>query len=651
MPEDTNPRHNSQGAPRSSLLHPPAATFLAVGIWFGVATGLVEGFGLLLFQRINSARWGPMIHVSEEIIWISPLVDLGFFLLPALIVGVVGRLIPRLPAMRVLIFLLAFLSVYDWLTLTGRLYYRACLLLALGVAAAFSRWFHSHESAALQFWRRTVPWMLAALVLTGVGIQGSNWLREREAVAHLPTAAPGSPNVLVIVVDTLRADHLSSYGYARPTSPNLDRLAQQGVLFENALSTCSWSYPSHVSLLTGRYEFEHGLGKIGRMPLFGSGPGMGGYPTLGEALEQRGYRTGAFSANRTFFTRDLGFWRGFTHFEDYFQSPADMFVRTLFGREFARIYLTRSDKSKVKRAARALGLESLLDPDSEGSGPYGGAQAVRKRAPEVTRELLQWIDGDRRQHPFFAFLNYFDVHFPFGGPRSYPKPGWEQNTVIGQYDSGIKYVDDALAQLMSELGKRGLTQNTVVVITSDHGEALGQHAMTFHGRALYREQIHVPLIFWYPDHLPAGMRVPTPVTNAAIPATMMELLDPKATAEFPGPALPALWNGTQAGRNWPIPLSELAQNRYLGKEDASADRLVPTATTGPMKSLVTLRWHLITHKELGEQLYDWAADSSELNNLVSTPEGRTEASKLTSQLADILAKSAARPVVPHVSRP
>jgi len=103
--------------------------------------------------------------------------------------------------------------------------------------------------------------------------------------------------VLVIVVDTLRADHVSSYGYARPTTPNLDRIAQQGTLFENAVSTTSWSLPSHVSLLTGRYQFEHGVGNVQPAPWLGWGnKGLGGFPTLGEALEQKGYRTGAFSA-------------------------------------------------------------------------------------------------------------------------------------------------------------------------------------------------------------------------------------------------------------------------------------------------------------------------------------------------------------------
>ena len=482
-----------------------ASSFLLVGLGFGIATGFIEGIGLLLFQRINWARWGPMMHVSPEIIWISPIVDLIFFLLAALICWTIARLVPRAPAMRVLIFLLTFLTVYDWLTLTSRLYHRACFLLALGVAVAFTRWCGKRESALLQFWKKATPWVVALWILAFAGIQGGRWLRERSSVASLPIATANAPNVLVIVVDTLRADHVSSYGYSRATTPNLDRMAQQGVLFENAISTCSWSLPSHVSLLTGRYQFEHGVGAVQPEPWLGWGSqGLGRLPTLGEALEQKGYRTGAFSANRTYFSRDLGFGRGFIHFEDYFHSSSDAFVRTLYGREFARIYLKRSEHSLVKRMLRKLGLTSLLDQDAEGSGSYGGAFGVRKRADVVNREVMAWIDRDR-QRPFFAFLNYFDVHDPYGAPRGYPRPSWPRQTDIDAYDDGVKYVDDYIGQLMDELQRRGLADNTLVVITSDHGESLGQHHLRTHGKALYRELIQVPLVIWYPGHAPRGI--------------------------------------------------------------------------------------------------------------------------------------------------
>ncbi len=617
-----------------------ATSLLVVGLGWGTATGLIEGAGLLLFQRINWAAWGRMIHVSGEIVWISPIVDAIFFLALALICSAVTRLAPRLPAVRVLVFMLGFLSVYDWLTLTGRLYHRACLLLALGAAVAFARWCGQRENVFLKFWKKATPWVLAAWLLVFAGIQGGQRLRERNVVAELPPAEPGAPNVLVIVLDTLRADHLAAYGYARPTSPNFDRVAQQGVLFENAISTTSWSLPSHVSLLTGRYQFEHGIGNVQPAPWLGWGDkGLGGFPTLGEALQQRGYRTGAFSANRTYFTTSLGFGRGFQHFEDYFHSPADMFVRTLYGREFARIYLNRTDRSKVKRALRFLGMNSLLDKDSEGSGNYGGAQGVRKRADVVNGEMLRWIDRSKNDragvHPFFAFLNYFDVHYPYGGPPTYPKPAWDHGGRIDAYDASVKYADDAIGRLMQALEQRGLSQNTLVILTSDHGESLGQHGLTYHGQALYRELIHVPLVMWYPGHLPPGMRVRTPVTNAAIPATILSLLGGGAPDAFPSSSLITLWQ-TGSGTDWPNPLSELARNDIADKEDKAAAKVVPTATTGSMKSLVTPQWQLITHETMGDQLYDWALDPVESNNLIHTPEGQATAVGLKSRIDDVM---------------
>ncbi len=626
-----NPREHSGG-------RPALTTLLAVAVWFGIVTGLVEGAGLLLFQRLNWARWGPMLHVSEPILWVSPLVDLTFFLLLALISTLIGRLVPRVPVLKVLVFVLLALSVYDWLTLTGRLYHWSSLLFAVGVAFAFTRWCAPRQPQAISFWRKTVPWVTAAGVVAFGLVEGGSHFAESRELAKLPTASPDAPNVLMIVIDTLRADHVTSYGYARPTSPTIDRMAKEGVLFENAIATCSWSFPSHVSLVTGRYEFEHGMGAIPRMPVFGPAvPSFHGYPTLGEALEQRGYRTAGFSANRTYFSRDLGFWQGMAHFEDYFHSPADAFIRTLYGREFSRIYLSRTDRSKPKRLLRWLGVDSILDSDEEGSGSFGGAQGVRKRATVVNRELLDWVDRGPSQRPFFAFLNYFDVHAPYGGPRSFVKPPWPQTDSADLYDDSIRYVDDSIGQLMAELTKRGLSQKTLVIITSDHGESLGQHGLESHGAALYQELIRVPLVFWYPGHIPAGMRVEENVSNAAIPATVTDLLGGSAR-EFPGPPLAEFWHDSRAPSTLSMALSELAENHFLSRREQEAARRVPTAISGPMQSLVFGSWHLVVHKSLGLQLYDWVHDPGESNNLVNTPAGGETARQLDQKMQELMAR-------------
>jgi len=453
---------------------------------------------------------------------------------------------------------------------------------------------------------------------------------------NLPAASTDAPNVVVILVDTLRADHLSAYGYSRPTSANIDRLASQGTLFENAVSAGSWSLPSHASILTGRYQFEHGVRDVDGTPIRDwHTPAMGGFETLGEALEKRGYRTGAFSANRSYFSENLGFGKGFMHFEDYFHSTADSFVRTLYGGELAGFYLTAKGNSVMAGLVHAVHGDAWMDASFEGAGGLNGAH-VRKRASTVNEEVLHWIDGHSGKHPFFAFLNYFDVHNPYGGPPGYPKPAWEQGSNVDQYDDGVKYVDDAVGYLMSELWKRGMSSKTLVVLTSDHGESLGQHGLAYHGHSLYRELIHVPLIFWYPEHVPEGTRVSQAVTNAAIPATVMGILRDQSDP-FPGQALDAFWR-TPAGVVDTAPkLSELSEEHFLEPEDEGAEKVIPLGTTGAMKSVIGDQWHLIIHKKYGNQLYDLTHDPEEANNLIHAPEGARESSQLMEKMQNILA--------------
>ena len=151
---------------------PRIGSLLLLAIWFGIVAGLVEGTGLLLFQRINWERWGPNLHVSADIFWISPIVDLILFSAVILALWTVGRLIPKAGRLQVAAALLTALTLYDWLTVTGRLSHLACLLLATGVGVAFSRWVARHEIAVLQNVRRTLPLVAGIVVLAVIGIQG-----------------------------------------------------------------------------------------------------------------------------------------------------------------------------------------------------------------------------------------------------------------------------------------------------------------------------------------------------------------------------------------------------------------------------------------------------------------------------------------------
>ena len=617
MGVDSLVRNSSSPASSALRTSVPWSKVLCIAVWFGILTGMIEGCGLLVFQNLNQETWA--LRVSAPIIWISPAVDVLLFCLLAALVAVASALYRKIDAVRVIYILLSSLVVYDFLTLTARFSSRSRVLLTIGVGFAVSRWFPKHGES-WRFCRRSVPWVIAAGVLALVGIQGGRWFAESRAVAKLPAPAPDSPNVLVIVVDTLRADHLSSYGYSHPTSPNIDALAHEGALFENAISACSWTYPSHVSLVTGRHQFEHGRDTLALSPLFHPDENIfNGYPTIGDILQRHGYRTGAFSANRSFFVGDLGFNRGFIHFDDYFNSISDMFARTLVGKEFLRLY----GKAKKGKLSNRIAI-------------YGVHTGFRKQPYDINQEVLSWIDKNSPR-PFFAFLNYYNVHEPYGlpdSPQTEPK-GTPADTA--RYDQGIEYTDHYIGLLLAALKQRGLDKNTLVIVTADHGESLGEHNFQGHGRVLYWEQIHVPLVFWYPGHLPAGTRIAQPVSNVSIAATIMDLTGMNS-AEFPGPALNLAW---QAGRevDWPNPISELAQDTRIFKDDPVLDKRLATAQTGAMKSLVTAQWHLIVHKTLGEQLYDWHHDSAETKNLIDTPEGQQVAGHLRSELARKLNQS------------
>jgi arylsulfatase A-like enzyme len=442
-----------------------------------------------------------------------------------------------------------------------------------------------------------------ALAAGVVGTQWDGW-RERRLSRSLPTARADSPNVILIVLDTLRADHLSCYGYARATSPNIDALARRGARFERAISNCSWTLPAHASLFTGRYLHEHGADT--RVPLSDV------YPTLADVLAAQGYRTAGFAANTSFVTPEWGLRRGFAHFEAYGGSLADDAVRTVYGRKLAVNLLPRFGYWDIPG---------------------------RKRAHQVNQEFLDWLDRSSPQ-PFFAFLNYLDVHDPYLPPSPFdtkfsrvPPRGdlinfqfqahayrrklvlsaEEIQSEIDGYDGCLASLDDALGALFAELVRRGLDERTLVILTSDHGEAFGNHNLFGHGNSLYIETLHVPLIFVWPGRIPSGARIESVVGLQDVPPTVMELIGGTAASPFPGRSLGRLWRDDDDRRSGMV-LSEVSK-AFDGPPG------YPNTTTD-LKSLVTSEWHCIIPASGRAQLYAWTKDPTESDDLAGTPLGR-----------------------------
>lgn len=577
------------------------ANIIFMAASMGMIAGLVEGTIFVVSQYIG---WDlPRLASSLEIIWIAPLFNLCLFAAVGLVLLLQSQLLPRLALKKFSLLLLTFMAISDWLILSFKTHVHlgSLLLLSVGLAAAITRSLQKHEKKLAHLSRISAVWTAATVILLIVGVQGGGWLSERIAIAKLP-ASVGLSNVLLIIVDTLRADHLNSLGYARPSSPNIDRIARRGVLFENAFSASSYTLPSHASLLTGLYPYEHGVEWDRPKALESLSVQI-----LPEALRRHGYRTAAFSANLYWFTRALGFGRGFIRFEDYFHSIGDMVTRTLYGSAIERLLLRR------------IGLEDIPG---------------RKRASDVNRSVLRWIERDR-EIPFFIVLNYFDAHDPYLPPQPYrnrfssaKNPGGFINGHMGRYapslnveqirseidayDGAIAYIDNEIGHLFDELEKSGMLDNLLIVLTSDHGEAFGDHGFFRHEHSLYREVLHVPLIFFKSGQVPSEVRVKQPVTNAAIPATVMDLIGVKEPALFRGPSLSPLWKNPAASRDWPYPLAEI-------KHEPWSLEAYPVKH-GSLKSLVSPKWHYIKHAKFGAELYDREKDVRELKNLAANVE-------------------------------
>jgi arylsulfatase A-like enzyme len=615
-----------------------SSRLLVLGTWFGLVTGLVEGLGLQAifgygWLTPNNVRGG----VTAEIIWISIVVNLGLFVFLALCGAFLRMLLPKVEVPRLLVPLFVFMACIDWVALSGRLGPAAVLGFAAAVALTFNIWFQKNVLYTTNLLRRTLPAVMAIAVVVFLAVEGTVWSRERIAIAKLPPAAPGSPNVLVVVIDTLRADHMALYGYARETTPHLDAIAKHGVVFENDISPSPFTLGAHASMFTGRYPHEHGVNHevaLGKT-----------YATLPEVFARHGYRTVGASGNVSYFSRRSGLARGFIHFNDYFYSAADMFYRTLWGR-IVHKYL----------------------PDT----PRFDEVYARKRAPQVNQELLSWIDRDRNR-PFFAFINYFDVHEPYQpldpyrkmfnhmdtnaarfqidqriNPKEHPylyrlshmSPQDFQHQ-IDAYDGAAYYVDQQIANLFSELDRRGLAQNTLVIITSDHGECFGDHGLLTHWNSLYWEIVRVPLIYYWPGKIPAGVRINKPVSAASLPATLLELAGIKGDVAFPIASVAPLWERPDVDPPWPDPLAEVGRNADLPEGYP--------AYHGWLKAIVGPQWHLIVSEKLPPELYDWKTDPKELNNRASNGDEQALRSVTTKLWNEVAAHDSPEQRVPNDS--
>ncbi len=544
---------------------------------------------------------------SPDILWVAPACAVALFVVMAAGLTLLLQ-VPRATFRAATVAALFSSVACAGLLLTlGKMSQVASLILSVGVALQLRRWMRGREDACLSFFRRTFGPLLALVVVIGVvGFEWDSW-SERAFVRRLPPPRAGAPNLLLITLDTLRADHVSAYGYERRTTPNLDRLAESGVLFENAIANSSWTLPAHASLFTGRLQHEHKADWFDPLDRR--------YPTLAEVLAGQGYATAAFVANTMYVTPESGLARGFTRFNVYGSSLADDVVRTIYGKKLALNFLPRVGYFEIPG---------------------------RKRASQVSGEFFHWLDttGGR---PFFAFLNYLEVHDPYLPISGYEtkfsaqvtrgdlinfqfqpqvfrrKPTLTREEIrseVDSYDACLSYLDAQLGALFHELAARGLEKSTLIIVTADHGEAFGNHDLFGHGNSLYIETLRVPLVFVWPGMIPAGKRIASVVSLHRIPATIMALFGSSASVSlFPGGSLVPLWSSGSRDDAGDAALSEVNPGRF--KEGPSN---YPT-TSGWLKSVVTDRWHLLRSETGRTEIYAWQEDREEAHDVSATPGG------------------------------
>jgi arylsulfatase A-like enzyme/Tfp pilus assembly protein PilF len=282
-----------------------------------------------------------------------------------------------------------------------------------------------------------------------------------------------SPDVLFVTIDTLRADRVGAYGYGSAETPALDRLAREGVLVKDAVAQIPQTRPSHASIFTGRYPFEHGIQDNSSPPLPAT------FPTLATHLRRAGYDTAAFIGAYPV-ARPSGLDQGFTTFDDPFGAG----------------------EAATMREARS-----------------------ERRGAEVVDHALAWLAKPRRE-PFFVWVHLFDPHAPYE-----PPPPFRQRFARRPYDGEVAYADAQVARLLSWLDRTGRRRDTLVVVTSDHGEGLGEHGESEHMLLVYDSTLRVPLLLSWPGRLPAGARVEGQFRSVDLLPTVLDLLGlPAASA-------------------------------------------------------------------------------------------------------------------------
>lgn len=493
------------------------------------------------------------------------------------------------------------------------------------------------------------------------------------------------PDILMLVLDTLRADRLSAYGYGRETSPHLDAFAETGVLFERAISPAQWTIPAHASFFTGEYPTTHGTTQIYDRHSVD-------HPTLAEILGREGYQTVGFCNNPLLGVVDNDLDRGFEAFYNYGGAfPSRPPIRDSRPRPWGRL---------AQRIIRLLRQVTVPIQNSFAHNDHLLRIALHPRivplwrryanfkgnTVQSVRDLVGYLRARRRKgarRPLFAFANLMETHLPFGPrprfirkfapwyrhdgkarafmerynhehyrwmvPLREPLTELEDRTLSDLYDAEVAYQDHLLDGVFAYLADAETAANTMVIITSDHGEGLNHHDFVGHSLVAYDDLVRVPLVVRYPSIYPAGDRVREPVSarrifHAALQVAGVDAVhapcDHRAPVDVHKLSLASALNGSDPEQGivfteayTPDTLIALMQN-----DDPEA---IDHYRCRSMRRAVYRGSHkLITIGDEPDELFDVLDDPGELDNLIQCDP--SVASELDGLLQQFVAEAEAR---------
>ncbi len=617
-----------------------AGEVIAFSAWFGLLAGLLEVLAKITCTAVG--RFGRLYQMSRHFFWLIPVTNLIVFLFLGLLLAFLARLWPRFGGWLSIRWLSALALLPPLLVAVPEIHTGAWFILAWGVAIQLTPFLEHHAEGFRRLVLYSLP-VLAAVVLTLAG-----WIIGRDSVklAHesslmLPPA--GSPNVLLISLDTVRADRLSVYGYRRKTTPTLERIALEGVRFDAARSTSPWTLPSHGSMFTG--HLPHELRADWLAPLGTH------FPTLAGYLSSRGYATAGFVANTLYCGYDTGLSEGFVHYDDYSFQQMDAFLMARLTESALLGFFQLSSWVNTHYES------SVLAPIQVFVARYV-YNGKRKNASMINHAFLTWLARrDQPNRPFFVFLNYIDAHDAYLPPRPnayrfglrprtpldftvlqnwelIDKPGLDNyfKTLASDcYDDCIRYLDGQLEALFTSLAKQGILEHTLVVVTADHGESFGEHDLYVHGDSLYRPEIHVPLLVMMPWFRPVRNVIPETVSLLNLPATIVDLVELEQDTPFTGCSLARTWDSSGlAGYTPGSAVSELASPNPTNPNQGRSP-----ARYGHLVALTNERYTYI-RSDKTEELYDVASDLTEKNDLARNASMKPVLGRFRNEVARIL---------------